>query len=213
MKRQGLIIGLVGLAIALLPHTGISNVAEPEPPKTAEPERPKNEPLMTPQAVPFKITADRRSKENRLIIPRKFLEKSGARELRGEGLSGMDFRTVIAGLAMSVSVVCFVFLLIRKKSRAAQAIALLMTIGSVGFLCINEARADLAPPISKVPSAWRRVGKDQQNVKIEITDKGDAVELIIGTYYKRSLPPEERHGPQVPPNTGSHPPENATRSE
>lgn len=207
MKRLLSVVLVMGATIALFPKLG-----SPDIPGGRRVEPPRPVPL---KPVPFKITSDRKTKENRLVIPRKYLQdtKVGSAGLFGDGDPGVSLRTIFAGLAISVSVISLVFLIIRKKSRAAQAIALLMTIGSVGFLCINEGRADLAPPISKVPSAWRRVGKDQQNVKIEITDKGDAVELIIGTYYKRSLPPEERHGPQVPPKTGSHPPENATRSE
>lgn len=196
MKRISTVLCVMALVIAVFPRVGFSNAAAP--------------PELTP--VPLKITADRNAKENRLLIPRKFLRNVGAVSLRDGGGLGAGFRTVIAGLVISVSVVCLVFLLLRKRRKAAQAMAVLFVTGAAGFWCLQQATADIAPPISEIPSVWKRVGQDQQNVTIEITEKGDAVELVLGTYYRRSLPPEERRQPDSPPD-GSVPPDSSPQPE
>ncbi|MCA9073147.1 MAG: hypothetical protein KDA84_29695 [Planctomycetaceae bacterium] len=189
MKRV-VISAVVLVGLTLVPTEGFSDI----PPV---PENP---------SVPFKITADKRTRDNRLIIPRKFLENAGAGKVGALGSeSENQTATLVAGLAISVSVVSLVFLVIRKKSRAAQALALLAALGAGGFVWMNQATADIAPPISEIPQAWRHVAKGQQNVKIEITEKGDTVELVLGTYYQRSLPPNERK-PKSPPNDGASPP-------
>ncbi len=169
MKRMLLVMGLLGLAVGLIPTLAFSNVAVPPDPH-----------------VPFKITADKTTRENRLVIPRKFLEKSGSVGLGGAADDGSNLRTVIAGLAISVSVASLVFLLIRRKHRAAQALTLLAALGGAGFVWVNCASADLPPSISRIPQQWTRVAKGDQNVVIKITDKGDAVELILGTKYRGS---------------------------
>ncbi len=184
MKRTLLFAGLLGFAMALVPPVGFSNIGPPPNPQ-----------------VPLKITADKKTTKNRLIIPRKFLEKSGAVGLRGTADDGANLRTVIAGLAISVSVVCFVFLLIRRKHRAAQAMALLAALGGAGVVWVNRASADLPPSISRIPEQWTRVAKGDRSVTIEITDKGDAVELILGTKYRGNGGQREPRPFEEPPGS------------
>lgn len=189
-------LALFGLA--LFPTVGFSNRA----------------PVPVDPNVPFKITADSRTKQNRLIIPRKFLQNAGAGKVGLlEGESGNQAKTLIAGLAISISLISLVFLVIRRKSRTAQAMALLIAVGSGGLLLGTQATADVAPPISRIPHQWKMVGKNQHNVKIEITDKGDAVELILGTYRRRTLPPDLREPPKPPSDGASPPSEKAAKPE
>lgn len=187
MKRLLVAAGVLGLIFGPLSVWAFANAeAPPDPPP--DPSRP----------VPFKITADRSSKENRLVIPRKFLDHAKTVSAKGTGI-GTDLRTVIAGIAISVSLVSLTFLLIRKKNRAAQAIALFVALGGTGILWINRATADIPPPISEIPEAWRRVGDGQKKLTIEITDKGDSVELILGTYYRSPSQDIERRQPRPEP--------------
>ena len=183
MKRLLVAAGVFGLILA--PLSAFANIEAPPDPPPSGP-------------VPFKITADRSTKENRLVIPRKFLDGAKTVSAKGAGI-GPDLRTVIAGLAISVSLVSLAFLLIRKKSRAAQAIALFVALGGTGVLWINRATADIPPPISEIPDAWRRVGDGQKKLTIEITDKGDSVELILGTYYRSPSLDIERGQPRPEP--------------
>lgn len=75
------------------------------------------------------------------------------------------------------------------------------------MFCVDQVTADIAPPISEIPSTWKRVAAGQQNVKIEIVKEGEAVELILGTYRSRT----RREPRPIEPNDGSAAPSSEPR--
>ncbi len=86
-----LVACVVGMVVAIHPRLGFANVAEPDREKRPEPPPQTN--------VPFKITGDSKTKENRLIIPKKFLRNAGVVGWLGNGDPGSIFERYFAGLA------------------------------------------------------------------------------------------------------------------
>ena len=149
-------------------------------------------------AVPFDLKSSTRTSHNRLVIPKKFLENRSAFALQGNTDNGADLRTVIAGVAISASLIGLVFLIIRKKGRAAQMMLLMMGVLGVGFLWGNHVSADGPPPAQRLSESWERfAGDNGRYVIVEITEEGEAIELILNQrfrseYYRKLERSKER---------------------
>lgn len=155
------ILLFVGTLLLLFPQRGFANLVDSD------------------GGVPFKMTIDRSTKEHRLILPRNILRDA-------EYASLINLRTVMAGMAISMSLACLVFLWIRKKSRATQISVCLAILIPGGCVWVEQALADGAPPGAELISSWRRIPKDRKTVAVEFHSEGDEIELILGS--ERELP-------------------------
>lgn len=129
------------------------------------------------QSVPFTIQEDSSWTMNRLVIPRKFLKNSKSANTTSRSKS----RMIIGGIALSLSVLTSVFLLLRKRNPAAKWSTAALVLGITGLFVSDMASAEVAEPITEIPKHWKLVGKDKQQVIIKVTEKGDTVQLILGT--------------------------------
>jgi hypothetical protein len=110
-------------------------------------------------------------------------------------------RTVFAGIALSLAAVCLIFVFMRKKGGAAKTATGLFA-AVAGLFAAQTATADLPPPQANIVHTWKRVA--QQNVDIEISDQGDKVVLILGTYRRyRGQPKPDRPRPTVPESSAA----------
>lgn len=164
MKRKCLWLAMLGVCLVILPTRGQAS---------------------SDQVVPFRLNVSRRVDNNQLVIPKKFLENSTALGSQGAAGDRGNLRTVIAGLAISVSLICLVFLILRKRSRAAQTILLLVSVLGVGYLWGDHASADGPPPAYDVERKWKYfAGEDGQYVEVKITDDGDAIRLLLDRNFE-----------------------------
>lgn len=201
MRRvQTAVCGLL-LGSLLLPSPASGDIP---PIESNVPEKPTKR--VSTAEVPFTITADRRAKTNRLVIPKKFLDNTRAVSSSPFG----KIQTVIAGTAIALAVAGGAFLLLRRRQRGTQVAVSGLLIGLTGLVVSQLATADIAPPISDVPRAWKQVAAGQQNVTIEIVEKGDSVQLILGTYYRS--PSRDRFDQPKPPEDGAAAPESEKSS-
>lgn len=142
---------------------------DPEPPKDAD------------TAVPFVVKADRTTQFNRLVIPRSFLQDA-------KGADNSWYRTVIAGVAMSLAAVALTFVLMRRKSTSSKVTTSVIVFAVMTFTTWKFGKADLAPPPAETSRIRNIFNLSKADVIIEIVDEGDEVELIYGTYVRPRSP-------------------------
>lgn len=158
------------------------------------------------KAVPMKVSSDPRARVSRLVIPRKFLVDAGVLQSNTQSKSQMIF----AGIALSLSAVVVVFLLLRRRSAAVRVSTTAALLIASGLVLTEMASADVPPRILEIPRSWRGISKDKQKVILEVKDKGDAVELILGTYR----PSRGNDGrPQPRPSRSSQPKPETSKSK
>ncbi|GAB4152156.1 MAG: hypothetical protein Tsb009_27860 [Planctomycetaceae bacterium] len=168
MIRQLSIYGLVLLGVFVVPIPVLADIAQPDPviPKDAG------------NAVPLIIQQDRRTRANRLLIPRKFLRNA-------TGADNHALRTILAGIAMSLAAGSLVFVLMRRKNTASK-IAMSVFCFAIGGLAATELTvAATSDSRSSIASSWSHIDHADQNVIIEVTDRGEYVNLVLGTYERR----------------------------
>lgn len=164
MKRKCLWLAMLGAVLVNLPTRGQAG---------------------SDQVVPFRLNVSRRVDNNQLVIPKKFLENSTALGSQEAAGGRGNLRTVIAGLAISVSLICLAFLILRKRSRAAQTILLVVSVLGVGYLWGDHASADGPPPAYDVERQWKYfAGEDGQYVEVKFTDDGNAIRLLLDRNFK-----------------------------
>ncbi len=113
--------------------------------------------------------------ETRIRIPKRLLKQINQTARANQRdtpapVGTASIHTVIAGLALSVAAACAFLLVMRKAIKprtATAAVALLLAVGGVG-----TAVANFGPP----PEQRRATG----TVLIEITEKGEKIEVIVG---------------------------------
>ena len=108
-----------------------------------------------------------------IIVPQKLIaaEKAQADDRDTSSLS--PTRSVVAGLALSLSIVG-VFLMMRRQSSKARALAiLLICVAAAGTVtAIAATPPQRQPPAKEAPATAK--------VTVEITDEGDEVILVLG---------------------------------
>ena len=194
MKRMLLIAGILFATACVFPNQCYPDLLPPGK---------RNSRLPSASGVPFKVTTNPKTTENRLVIPRKFLNRPVAVDAaQKNSISGAGLRSLVGGLALSLSAVSLTFLLIRRKKAGTRLTAVLLVTGVGGFFCADYVVANLAPPdFDRPPSVLNQLTRGQQNVTIEITKQGKAVELVLGTGRQR---PRQRQPSGSPrPSTGS----------
>lgn len=143
------------------------------------------------------IRANRSTTKNQLIIPKKLLKSARTvASLDAGQQDGNHTRTILAGIALSLASVSLVFVFIRRKSAAAKTTAALLVGAAATLFAYQTASADVAPPRADVVRDWKRA--HSQDVEIVITEKGNQVVLVLGTYKRGGGRPRPE-----PPKTGA----------
>ena len=186
-KILGLLMLTAFFSCAAVADVRLPDTPKPTPAKTAKPE---------PAAVDatLQIEFSSREKTARLLVPRNELNKLRAELDALDGGGGATFsgisraQTIAGGLFLSLAVVFGGVWFVRsgknapKKVRIAAAGAVLLASGalaSIAFANIGPpTTADITSRIFNAESFRHPLGL-QGAVKLEITDRGDRLRLIV----------------------------------
>ena len=141
----------------------------------------------TPVEASVRVVKDLRQKTTRIKIPASVLAKLHAatneKVSQATPLETNANRTVIAGLSLAMAAACGFVLLSRKIPKGANVAAITFLV--LSLVVAGGAIADLRVPGKpykrpQQPSAVRMLSQKSDKVIIEVTGKGEAVEVILG---------------------------------
>jgi hypothetical protein len=156
----------------------------PRPPWAPKPDRFRHLelPPQPPQpTVPLVIEASDSVKEPRLKIPRKLLGQLRAQaDHAGPDLAvnqaGASFRTVVAGIALSLSLAAGGLWLVRTRGRARTGTLLLLL--ALALPGAGGAVLWASPPLGKLFGP-KPAPSSSEKVIVEIVDEGETLQLTV----------------------------------
>jgi hypothetical protein len=176
-----LVFSLAVLALMVAPLAALADIPGPGP----RPRRPvEREPAPVKAGAPLEVVLQEGDKPLKLEIPRGLLPKEVAAK-RGGVFGGLDgFRTVVAGLALSLAVAVAGVWLARRFAVAgsrplpkAATVATIAVLVVAGF-AVATAWADLIPPGAGPRSRPRPVpAAAGLTIQIEVVEGGDKIVL------------------------------------
>ena len=171
MKRS-FVVSLCALLV--LASAAMGDVRPVSPDELPQPER-----IVAPVVVKRGALREERNVQAKIQIPRHLVgagdfgaaaPTGAAAPAPGDQGGGPAIITIIAGLAMSLAAVSFVFVL--RGNRKAKAVALVATTGAVLLGAWSMARADIPVPDQPRPATGPQI-------VIEFLDEGESVTLLL----------------------------------
>lgn len=165
---------VLSLCALLVTSVAMADVRVEPPEEAPQPER-----IVAPVVVKRGALREERNVQAKIQIPRHLVGAGGFGAAAPTGAAapapedqggGPAIITIIAGLAMSLAAVSFVFVL--RGNRKAKAVALAATASAMLLGAWSLARADIP-----VPERPQRPAGPQ--IVIELLDEGDSVTLLL----------------------------------
>ena len=140
------------------------------------------------EAQPLAIRIDDKAERATIKIPTRFLPASDPKAGAKRGAAAPGLRTIVAGLALSLTAVGAFFVLRGNKRRAPAAAAIVAAAAAIALFGFwSAAEANIAPISEREPTIIREVTEEatlaKGRVKIEVVPTGEAVLLILPPSY------------------------------
>ena len=189
MRQLIRVLTVLGLLAYVLP-SGRANEAPPPPTKRDN----------TPAAAPLVVVLDDGVQQPRLEIPRKVLSNLKAAAdgqdedtRRAEALPRLH--TIIAGVALSLSLTLGGLWLVRSRRRFSGAALLVAALALTAAGSVLGANVPAPPPPPSVPAGIPLADK----ATVQVVDEGDAIRLVASRKQLAGVMDKVRSEKEKPP--------------